>query len=92
MLVRLGSRTGLRRGEKMFEELSYSYKLNKLNTQGLCQLLTGFREELTLLLDATVDAMALIITKSFSASSGKFAKVLPPRRRPVMFFQQSQKT
>ena len=52
--------TGLRRGEKMFEELSYSYKLNKTQHPRIMSTvdsgLSG--EELTLLIDATVDAMA----------------------------------
>ena len=51
----------------MFEELSYSYKLNKTQHPRIMSTvdsgLSG--EELTLLLDATVDAIALIITKSF---------------------------
>ena len=52
--------TGLRRGEKMFEELSYSYKLNKTQHPRIMSTvdsgLSG--KELTSLLDATVDAMA----------------------------------
>ena len=84
--------TGLRRGEKMFEELSYSYKLNKTQHPRIMSTvdsgLSG--EELTLLLDATVDAMASDNYQELFSIIRQVCKgVANEKTSSDVFFQQS---
>ena len=84
--------TGLRRGEKMFEELSYSYKLNRTQHPRIMSTvdsgLSG--KELTSLLDATVDAMASDNYQELFSIIRQVCKgVANEKTSSDVFFQQS---